>query len=346
MKRVIGALLTIFILWGCTQRPYEVMTTHAVEEWKVTDGEWATAATLYSASIYKDNIVMILKDNNEYAVNFFTLEGELQKRIPFSMGKGPGEVIYPYAFCIQDNIIYIYDNRLQKILKMDMDGKYSDDYLLNRFMGYFPCITVHNNDLYLSSVYGENLITWFDDHMNIKGAIAGDKTGRELEIGDRAYNGTLAVDHERNELYYSNCVLPYKIVKFNMKLEKKGELTSNLVYGYDGYYFTGRLFEGDLVISNMIIKDHNLYTSVCMRKKSKDKPFFINIFDLEKSKLKYHIICPNLTEVADDAGMTVRVLGVENDKIYLFVVQYNPEKKKVEMSIMSVKNPIKGDCDQ
>ena len=344
MKRVIWVLLTIFILWGCTKRPYEVMTTHAVEEWKVTDGEWAMAATLNSASIYKDNIVMILKDKNEYVVNFFTLEGELQKRIPFSMGKGPGEVIYPYAFCIQDNIIYIYDNRLQKILKIDINGEYIEDYMLNKFMGLFPEIVVHDDSLFLSSVYGDNLITRFDESMNVIGTIPNDIPLKDMKKGDRATNGTIAIDPKRNEIYYSNRVLPYKITKLDMDFNIKCELTSDLVYGYKNYSFTGRNFDGDMVVSNMIIKDNYLYTSVFMRKKSKDKPFFINIFELKKDKLKYHIICPDLTEAADD--ILVRVMGVKNNKIYLLVILYNYEKQQTEVFIRSVKNPIKGDCDE
>jgi len=162
---------------------------------------------------------------------------------------------------------------------------------------------------------------------------------KDMKKGDKATNGTIAIDHERKEIYHSNRVLPYKITKYDMDFNIIGELTSDLVYGYKNYSFTGRNFEGDMVVSNMIINNNYIYTSVCAREKAPNKPFFINIFDLKKNKLKYHIICPDLTEVADD--MLVRVIGVKNNKIYLLVILYNYEKEQTEMFVKSVNNPVK-----
>ena len=338
MRKTLFFIIIGIVLSCCGKISVEKITENTKLEWQVTDYDWAMAATLNSASIYDDNIVVVLRDKNEYLITFYSYEGKLVKTVPFTSGKGPGEVIYPYAFCIQDKIIYIYDNRLQKILKIDINGEYIEDYMLNKFMGLFPEIVVHDDSLFLSSVYGDNLITRVDESMNVIGTIPNDIPLKDMKKGDRATNGTIAIDPKRNEIYYSNRVLPYKITKLDMDFNIKCELTSDLVYGYKNYSFTGRNFDGDMVVSNMIIKDNYLYTSVFMRKKSKDKPFFINIFDLKKDKLKYHIICPDLTEAADD--ILVRVMGVKNNKIYLLVILYNYEKQQTEVFIRSVKNPV------
>ena len=339
MKKTLLFIIIGIILSCCGKTSVEKITENTKLEWQVNDYDWAMAATLNSASIYDDNIVLILRDKNEYLITFYSIEGKLVKTVPFTSGKGPGEVIYPYAFCIQDNIIYTYDNRLQKIVKMDINGECIEDYMLNKFMGLFPEIVVHDDSLFLSSVYGDNLITRFDKSMNVINTIPNDLPLKDMKKGDKATNGTIAIDHERKEIYHSNRVLPYKITKYDMDFNIIGELTSDLVYGYKNYSFTGRNFEGDMVVSNMIINNNYIYTSVCAREKAPNKPFFINIFDLKKNKLKYHIICPDLTEVADD--MLVRVIGVKNNKIYLLVILYNYEKEQTEMFVKSVNNPVK-----
>ena len=340
MKKTLLFIIIGIILSCCGKTSVEKITENTKLEWQVNDYDWAMAATLNSASIYDDNIVLILRDKNEYLITFYSIEGKLVKTVPFTSGKGPGEVIYPYAFCIQDNIIYIYDNRLQKILKMDLNGEYIEDYMLNKFMGLFPEIVVHDDSLFLSSVYGDNLITRFDKSMNVINTIPNDLPLKDMKKGDKATNGTIAIDHERKEIYHSNRVLPYKITKYDMDLNIIGELTSDLVYGYEGYFFNGRGFDGDLICSNMIIQNNYLYTSINAKSVNPDQPVFINIFDLKNDKLKYHIICPDLTN--DDDSMMVRVIGVKNYKIYLLIILHNHEKEEIEMYVKSVKHPVEG----
>jgi len=215
MRKTLIFIIIGIILSCCGKTSVLKITENTKLEWQVVNYEWAMAATSSSASIYKENIVLILEDKKNYTLNFYSLKGVLEKKVPFSLGKGPGEVVNPYAFCIQDGIIYIYDNRLEKVLKLDIDGEHIEDYMLNKFMGLFSTIKVCNDNLYLCSVYGDNLITRFDKNMNIIAALPNDLPLKDMKKGEKAFNGTIAIDTKRNELYYSNRVLPYKITKFS-----------------------------------------------------------------------------------------------------------------------------------
>ena len=122
MRKTLFFIIIGIVLSCCGKISVEKITENTKLEWQVTDYDWAMAATLNSASIYDDNIVVVLRDKNEYLITFYSYEGKLVKTVPFTSRKGPGEVIYPNAFCIQDKIIKIYNNRLQKIIKINKKG--------------------------------------------------------------------------------------------------------------------------------------------------------------------------------------------------------------------------------
>jgi len=337
--RKMSLLFLVFVcILGCANNSSNEINENVIVEWEIKGFNWARSITLDSEYIFEDNIVVVLKDKASFVINFYSFEGGLVKSITLKNGKGPGEVINPCTLSIQNECLYVFDNTTNKITLYDMNGKYIDDFAFNEFQGYFPMIVAYKDNIYLSGIYAESILTRYDSQMTLENHIPNSIHTGDLKTGDKADVGTFVINPATDELFFAMRNIPYEINRYDLNFNKTGTFKNDLTHEYNEYSFEGRYFGGDQIIGNMRMFKNFLYTAVGYRKKSPKKPFFINIIDTDKNKLVYHIICPELTQYPDTSMF--RLITVKKDKIYLLIIYIDQETKTDHMEIVSIRNPV------
>ena len=331
--------MIISVLAGCGSKGYEIITEDAKFEWQIKDLNWARGGTIQSLCIDNDLLFIPLQDRSTYVLNYYDFYGTLKKSLPLKSGKGPGEIIQPWAVTFDSEHYYIYDGRMERITILDLEGNYIDDHLLNEFPGWIHSLQVHNGKIFFYGAYRDNMITRFDSQFNVETNLHNEITLKTVKKGDKGDLGQIIINHDTEEIFFANNGYPYEIKIYDLDLNQTGLMSSDLTYSYKDYVFTGRSFSGDLIMGNMQPYKKYIYTCVGSRDLGPNKPIFINIFDTETDELKYHILCPNLEKCSEMASFYL--IGVSDEKIWLMVTEYNRDTGIMAMDVMSVTNPVK-----
>ncbi len=339
MKRILVIMMIVGLLAGCGGKGYKKITEDAKLEWKIEEYNWARSGTIQSLCLDNNQLFIPLVDKDTYVLNHYAFDGTLKKSLPLKSGKGPGEVMQPWAVTFDEEHYYVFDGRMERITIFDLEGNYVDDYVMHEFPGWIHSLQVHKDKIYFYGAYREHMITRYDMKFNEERNLANEKTLKTLEKGDKGDMGQIVINHDTEEICFVNHGLPFEIKKYDLDLNQTGVMTTDLTYSYKDYTFTGRSFTGDLIVGNMQPYKKYIYVCAGSRDLGPNKPIFINIFDTETDELKYHIICPNLEKCSEMASFYI--IGVAEQKIWLLVSEYNRETGIMDMDIMSVSNPVK-----
>lgn len=140
--KTISAILLLTVIWSCNSRSnntcdlsidIDSVTSDSLDiasfvdsityiDLKTPNNEFVGYV---SCARIKGPHIIIKDNNNNAAVALFDINGNFISRIGHR-GQGPGEYIDVTAIDIDCDTVYIYDQRLQSVLKYDLAGRYID----------------------------------------------------------------------------------------------------------------------------------------------------------------------------------------------------------------------------
>lgn len=334
MRKIMSFLmiLVVVLLGGCSTQKIPKVIEKKVEN-VITFKNKIYRAAMYMSGINTMGVYNLESKDNKYSLCTYDDQGNLLEEISFDSGKGPGELFYPSHMFMTGGYYWFHSTFSQTLSKFDISGKFIDSYLLEGTNDY-GALGMIDGDLVYHGL-GLTLLKKIDLKTN--------KVIESLEYNSKIKNdwidpkkwdnmaiagGCLLVDDDRNKIYIGYYNKPYRIEEYDSTFKLVRTFRFDLGGDYVIYRRGRGGFSGDCLISSMRIHDNRLYacyghTWWASKKGSAritKNPFFILVYDLETGKLAEKITCPHI----DDQAVGVFIIGVKNDKIYLYVIG-NPE---------------------
>ncbi|HMA69475.1 MAG TPA: hypothetical protein VKN74_06350 [Candidatus Mcinerneyibacterium sp.] len=327
MKKFIIYLFVFFIIVSCGKKT----TTNYVEIEKVwVPKKLSLRDPLNNAGIYKDMLYFWIDEGEKAYLNFFKLNGELEKKVTFKRGRGPGEIFSYNRTIIKDDTINIFDNMRRILQVFSMEGEYIDDYKID--VSDFGIIDRSEEFIFFSGVLKEKLIKIGTKKNEIIKSIKYDneyKSFREM-AGKQLRMGPIVIDQKDKKIYRGSYVRPYKIEKYDYDLNKLDTFERKVEGNFKDFVIEpGQGPGGSIMVGNMQVDDKYLYVSFGGGQQTKREDnkvsitgipsdYFVSVFDKKTGEFISEIKIKKINQLK---GVT-NLLKVTKDKIYILLVDF------------------------
>jgi len=327
MKKFIIYLFVFFIIVSCGKKN----TTNYVEIEKVwVPKKLSLRDPLNNAGIYKDMLYFWIDEGEKAYLNFFKLNGELEKKVTFKRGRGPGEIFSYNRTIIKDDTINIFDNMRRILQVFSMEGEYIDDYKID--VSDFGIIDRSEEFIFFSGVLKEKLIKIGTKKNEIIKSIKYDneyKSFREM-AGKQLRMGPIVIDQKDKKIYRGSYVRPYKIEKYDYDLNKLDTFERKVEGNFKDFVIEpGQGPGGSIMVGNMQVDDKYLYVSFGGGQQTKREDnkvsitgipsdYFVSVFDKKTGEFISEIKIKKINQLK---GVT-NLLKVTKDKIYILLVDF------------------------
>ncbi|TYB30279.1 MAG: hypothetical protein FXF47_10045 [Candidatus Mcinerneyibacterium aminivorans] len=286
---------------------------------------------VYNKKIYN----FVIKKSDLFALQFYNLNGKVDRELEFSAGKGPSDLpnsTYGNLIDIADDKIYFFCQTTNEIKVFDIDGNLIGVYKVDfperkKLFDIDPSFFVKNESLYLHNYKGYYILK-----MDNRGKI-GDYIFKNRSINTKKYDlkgGEIFVN--KNNIFIGYRDQPYRIKKYDAKLSLIN--TYNKEVNFDDFEVKrkkkGNFYsEGHITVNSIYISNSKLYSSIGGGWKFDHNKWqtnitenYIDVWDIKNNNYKYRLWNKNLKNIA--AGYDI--LSFKNDRIILVT---NTDKKDI-----------------
>jgi len=333
MKRIFMlvflALLSLF--WGCAGGAEKVLKNEKPQEGVRTAEfrlmldapEVATNNLFYSAAVYQEKFYYLERRPECYFIHVKDIASGKREKITLNRGKGPGEVMHNLGIRIHDGHIYFCDLIMRRVNIYDLQGNYLDEFALTDKIGNPWSFEVTDDAFYFAGT------------IRFKLSRVDRKTGEILSIPfDKRYEGgalpggTISVDKATGDVFLGYYGQPYRIEKYNKKLEKVMAFTRKGMEKYPSpEYFRNEVTDGTVgcyLISSMRNDGRFLYVANPNGQEF-DKEwsyrvmdYFFDVYDMETGRYVRQIRVDRPEKIQGDNVL----VDIEKGRIFSLAADY------------------------
>ena len=261
-------LVLLSLMWGCApqgeviqknERPMEGVSTVAFRRMLDTT-EVATNNLFYSAAVFQGRLYYLERRPDRYIIHVKEIDTGKEENITLNRGKGPGEVMHNLGIRIHDSRIYFCDLLMRRVNIYDLQGAYLDEFALTDEIGNPWSFEVTDEAFYFAGT------------IRFKLSRVDRATGEVIALpfekryeGGVLPGGTLSVDQATGDVFLGYYGQPYRIEKYDKRLEKIMTFTRKGLEKYPSpEYFRNEVTDGTVgcyLISSMRNDGRFLYVA-------------------------------------------------------------------------------------
>ena len=326
MKRILFFVVVILSFFGCVKQEKGVVE-NSIDYGKKVNVKLLSVwdGIMYSPwrakGVYDNKIWYVALEGPKFYLIFRDFSGKEVKRLNIVRGKGPGEILVPYAVRIKKGKIYIYDSYQFKVAMYDMNLNLFDEFMVTQNGLGVQEFDIFDNNFYFRYYY-DALILKTDYTGKMLGKVVFKKKLDPKTYPKKApHSGVLLADE--SGIYIGSNTTPYRIEKYNREsLKKEFEIRLKFHKAYKPTQWKAHVgFLGNYMVYSIVSDENYLYVpfGFCVYYKNqglhggkvKNRIF---VFDKRTGKFVYNIECDKL----NNTGFGYKIVGVTKDKIVLY----------------------------